>query len=440
VSQRPNILILTCHDIGDYLPCYGTPVHAPAFERLAREGVVFGRHFSTGTVCSPSRGSIVTGCYPHTNGLMGLVHRGWALDVDRCPPLPALLRQAGYRTHLFGIQHEHFESARLGYQLEHPVASRYAADVLPPLLAWLRNQARDQRPFICSVGLFETHRIGLMPSHFRGAGYRAASPDQVQVPAWLPDLPEMRTELAEFYGAIKTVDVALGSILDVLDASGLSENTLFIFVSDHGASFYHSKATLYDGGTKVSLLMRWPQQLEAGTRVQALTSHVDILPTLLGWLGLPVPAHVQGTDLAPVIASSDVPERSYVYAEKNYTNYYDPSRMVRSREYKYIHKGLRTCLFDFVIPELELCPLGFRQNKEVQAFYAAERTREELYDLGADPGELRNVVSDPDYAPVLAQMRDALQAHLDHTEDPYRELCNGLLMPADGYVALQSRH
>ena len=112
---RPNVILITPHDLGDFLGCYGTPVSTPNLDAMAAEGIIFAQHFSTGTVCSPSRGSITTGCYPHTHGLMGLVHRGWALDVGKCPPLARQLHDAGYQTHLFGFQHEHYDPTRLGY-------------------------------------------------------------------------------------------------------------------------------------------------------------------------------------------------------------------------------------------------------------------------------------------------------------------------------------
>ncbi len=94
--QRPNIIVITCHDLGDYLGCYGTPVHTPNLDRLAAQGVLLDNHFASASVCSPARGSLWTGCYPHTHGLMGLVPRGWEMDVERCPALPTLLKDVGY--------------------------------------------------------------------------------------------------------------------------------------------------------------------------------------------------------------------------------------------------------------------------------------------------------------------------------------------------------
>jgi len=431
--NRPNVLIITCHDLGDFVGCYGTPVATPNVDSIAADGVIFAQHFSTGSVCSPARGSIVTGCYPHTHGLMGLVHRGWELDVERCPPLPTLLAGAGYRTHLFGFQHEHWDPSRLGYQQVH--GGRTCELVAAETAQWLRSDARaGDEPFLAAVGWSETHRLGL-PSHFNRDVYEPADPADVEVPPYLPDVPEMREDLAGLYGAVKHMDQAVGEILAALDEAGLRDNTLVIFAADHGASFIHAKATLYDGGTKVPWLMRWPGGLDAPMRCEKLTSHVDIAPTLLDLLGVAIPAHVQGQSLADRLRAGrpDDDGREYVFAEKNVTNYYDPTRMVRSDSMKYIRKGLRTCVFDFQIPEIEQCSCDFRRHKGVREFYSARRCTEELYDLEADPGELSNLIDDPARADALAELRAALDAHLEATDDPFRHLRNDLLMPADVY-------
>jgi len=437
--QRPNLIIMTCHDLGDYLSCYGTPVQTPNLERMAAEGVVLENHFSTGSVCSPSRGSILTGCYPHTHGLMGLVHRGWALSTHVCPPLPELMHNVGYQTHLFGFQHEHWDPFRLGYREVHrPEGGIFCEQVVPIFTDWLRSHRPSEQPFLAAIGYTETHRLGLKPSHFRRDLYEPADPDEVAVPPFLPDVREVRAELAEFYGAVKHVDRMVGEVLDALDELGLSEDTLLIFTSDHGASFMHSKATLYDGGTKVACLFRWRGALPEGHRSAALTSHADIVPTIFDLLDLTVPEHVEGRGFARALRGESQQGRPYVFAEKNYTNYFDPARMVRSHSYKYIRKGLRTCIFDFVIPELELCPSSFRGNQAVFEFYSARRCREELYDLHADPGELHNLARDPRHSEALAELRQALDTHMVETDDPFRRFHNELMMPEADYERVRA--
>jgi arylsulfatase A-like enzyme len=429
----PNVVIITPHDLGDFVGCCGTPVATPHIDGLARAGVRFAQHFSTGTVCSPSRGSINTGCYPHTHGLMGLVHRGWSLDVERCPHLAGPLAQAGYETHLFGFQHEHPDPMRLGYAHVHGPAHCHAEQAADALIDWMAAPNSHKAPFFASVGFSEVHRMGLQPAHFRREVYEPARPEDVAVPAWLPDIPEVRADLADFYGAIKHLDMQVGRMLTALDRSVLAENTIVIFTSDHGASFIHGKATLYDGGTRVPWIMRWPAGLPAGLVVEQLSSHVDIVPTLFGLLEWPVPRRIQGRDQSALARGQSGLPSDLVFTEKNYTNYYDPGRMVRTQRFKYIRKGLRTCVYDFQIPEIELNPADFRRNAGVLGFYSAHRCYEELYDLAKDPGELHNVIEEPPYAPELARLRSALDGHMRHTHDPFMALNNGIELPAETY-------
>lgn len=419
--RRPNVLIITCHDIGDYWGCYGTPVRTPHIDALAAEGVLFERHFSTATVCSPSRGSITTGCYPPTNGLTGNVHRGDEIDLARCPTLAMLLARAGYETHLFGFQHEHWDARRLGYGEVHQGASRHVDDVAPLFAEWLGGRPAGAGPFLAAMGFTETHRNGMAPSGFTYAHYRPADPAEVEVRPFLPDIPSVRRELADFYGAIALVDEGLGTVLEAIDAAGLREDTVVVFTSDHGASFLHSKATLLDGGVKVGLLMRYPRALPAGRRVRALTSHVDILPTLFALLGIATPAHVQGRSALPQIWGTDEAGREYVFGGRDYG-----ARMARSERFKYIRHLTAHCTYDVGMREIILCPAGLWQNQEVFDHYEAQRGIEELYDLERDPAELHNLTLNAEdraaYAEPLARMRAALDAHLERTGDEFAGL------------------
>jgi arylsulfatase A-like enzyme len=357
----------------------------------------------------------------------------------------------GYQTHLFGLQHEHWNPQALGYSHVHPVKSTYSEDVTPAFANWLQSRGEAGEPFLANVGLFEPHRIGLasqgydealfgtLPSHFKRDVYDSVNPAQVQIRPYLLDLPVVRQEVADFYGAVRFMDHHVGKVLQALDDAGLTGSTLVIFATDHGASFMHSKGTLYDGGTKVAFLMRWPGNLPADHRVKALTSHVDVVPTLLDLLDLPSPNHIQGQSFAGIVQGATGMEREYVYAQKNYTQYYDPARMIRSDSFKYIRKGLNTCLFDFVLTEIELSPTSFRSNRTVSEFYSARRSTEELYDLNADSAEMNNLVDNPAYEIILNKMRAALDTHLEMTDDPFRYLENDLLMPTNVYTAITNQ-
>lgn len=444
-QKKPNILVITCHDLGDYLGCYGTLVDTPHIDKLAHEGVLFEQHFAVATICSPSRGSLWTGCYPHTHGLMGLVPRGWEMNVNNCPHAAGLLATQGYETHLFGLQHEHWNPHALGFQNVHDVRSDFCVDVTPVFLDWLQQRHKSEKPFFAAVGYFEAHRIGSasqgpakeflgqLPSHFKRDEYQPADPRKVEVRSYLPDIPEVREELADFYGSINYLDSHVGKIMSSLADLDLLKDTLVIFTSDHGASFLHSKATMFDGGLKIPLIMRLPDEIPAGMRISDLMSNIDVLPTVLEIAGLPVPEHVQGTSFASRINGASTSPRENVFAEKNYTNYFDPSRMVRNKNYKYIRNGLRKGFFDYVLPEIEMSQGSFRNNLDVFKFYDSRRVHEELYDLENDPAEMHNLINEPAYTEKLVEMRTLLDDHLATTNDPFRRLQIDILMPEDVY-------
>ncbi len=417
---KPNVVQIICHDLGLCLGCYGTPIATPNLDRLAREGVLFSELYAAGVGASPSRGSLLTGCYPHTHGLMGLMPKGWMLDVDRCPPLPRLLTAGGYATHLFGFQHEHVAPERLGYAHVHAVPTYFAEGVGEAFVTWVRDRREGGIRFFASLGVHEAHRLDLNPSHFRRDTYTPEEAADIVVPGYLPDLPGVREDLAHFYGAVKHLDFVVGRILEALDQAGLSEDTLLLFTSDNGPSFMHAKCTLYEAGVRLPLLVRWPAALPAGGRVAGLVSQVDVLPTLLDLLSLPIPQDVQGHSMAAQVRGGGISARTTVYAEKNYERGgFRPMRMVRSPKWKYIRKAMPACIYDDVIQELELSATNFRQSRAVFEFYSARRVTEELYDLQSDSNELHNLAEDAAWQEPLSTMRDALDAHLQTTADAF---------------------
>jgi arylsulfatase A-like enzyme len=444
--DKKNVLVIHCHDLGDYLGCYGSPLKTPNIDRLAKGGVLLSNHFSTAAVCSPSRASMWSGCYPHTHGLMGLMPRGWEMDIEKCPTLMSYLREAGYQTLLFGLQHEHWDPYRLGYDAIYGKNPYYCDEITEEFVNWLKSKEPNDKPFFASVGFFDPHRIGLasqgflkeqlgkLPSHFKRPIYQPVDANEVEVRPFLHDIPAQREELADFYGAVKLVDQMVGKILDTLEAVGLSNDTLLIFTTDHGASFLHSKATLYDGGVKVCCIWRLPRVLPEGHIIESLTSHVDLSSTILDLLGFQKTVIGNGSSFADVLKGDVKKYRDYVFAERNYTQYFDPSRMVRSHKYKYIRNGLRKCIFDFVITEIEMSQASFRNNKDIFSFYDSKRVLEEFYDLEDDPGEMHNKAGDSDFLPIVNQMRSVLDDHLESTNDPFRNLEIDLLMPEDVYA------
>src|SRR5919201_968355 len=225
-NERPNVVLMICHDLGRRLGCYGVEgLRTPEADRLAASGIRFTEHYVTCPLCSPSRGSMMTGCYPHSVGLNGLVNRGWDM-LDGVPTLPQLLGRAGYDTILFGLQHEKQRPERMGYGRHEHAARPYLAATIAPLVAdYVGARRPGDVPFFACVATYETHRP------FKHERYTPDDPATVAVPPYLSDHPAVREDLADFHGLIHAADRAIGTILDAIERSAAADNTLFIFTS-----------------------------------------------------------------------------------------------------------------------------------------------------------------------------------------------------------------
>src|SRR5579884_778778 len=275
--DRPNILFITCHDLGRHLGCYGIEtVHSPNFDRLASTGVRLTRACATASSCSPSRAAMATGRYPHSNGVMGLTHPpfGWDLRPGE-RHIAQILNDAGYGTHLFGFQHVSPYDDRLQFGWIHTDHNRGLAGPVSEKVATLLQAHNHHRPFYVEVNLEEPHR-----PYDQGN----CCPDDslgVTVPGYLPPSQESRIEMAGLQGAVRQADAAIGRMLDALDDAGLARRTLVIFASDHGIAMPRAKCTLYDPGLEVAMLLRWPRGFEGGRSIDDLISNIDLLPTML---------------------------------------------------------------------------------------------------------------------------------------------------------------
>ena len=256
--RRDNVLIVHWHDLGRYLGVYGhTDVSSPRLDQLAAEGILFTRAHATAPLCSPSRGSLFTGRYPQSNGLVGLAHHGWEYRTG-VRTLPHLLAESGWYTALFGMQHETSSPSRLGFE-EFDVSNSYCEYVVEQATQWLANPPRQ--PFLLTAGFFETHRP------YPRERYDPADADAVVVPDYLPDTGEIRQDLAEFYGSITVADAAVGQLLDTLAATGLDRSTWVVFMTDHGPALPRAKSTLYDAGTGIAMIVRPPLDKGIAPRV-----------------------------------------------------------------------------------------------------------------------------------------------------------------------------
>jgi arylsulfatase A-like enzyme len=419
---RPNIVLLHCHDMGRHLNCYGIDtVESPNLDLLAAQGVLFERNFCTAPQCSPSRASIFTGRYPHSNGVMGLTHADFAWDLHAGERhLGQILKAGGYATAGVGVIHEtHSGAQRCG--LDDYVPSARAAQMADAAIAMLtRLAAQRDKPFYLQAGCIEPHRLhGADPAAdlgFLGTELRPDSSRGIRVPPYLRDTPGARAEFAELQGAVRHMDAQMGRVLAAIGKLGLERNTLVIFTTDHGIAMPRAKCSVYEPGLQTAFILRLPSRRgwHGGTRHKALVSNIDCLPTILDAAGLPVPEEVQGRSLAPLLDGRTFQARDAIFGELTYHDYYDPRRSVRTETHKLIVNFSNAPAF--MDPSQSWRPRTDTVVPPNRAF--AYHPSIELYDLVKDPWEQRDVARDPANAGVLAALRSRLRKHMEETRDP----------------------
>jgi len=490
-ESRPNILLLFADDWGRYASCYAPldgpggmndVVRTPHFDAVAREGVIFRRAHVSAPSCTPCRSALLTGQHFWRTGT-GSILRGAVWDAS-LPSFPPLLEQAGY--HL-GYAHKVWgpgSPANAPFERRHAVATpggrinqfsehatrlvekgRTIEEAKAEILAEARDTFRQflarrpgDTPFFFWFGPTNVHRPWV-----NGSGTRlwGIDPDDLRgrLPPHLPDVPEVRQDVADYLGEIAAWDATIGTILAELDAAGLRDDTLVVISGDHGPpGFPHGKCNLYGFGTGVCLSITGPG-VRGGRVVDDLTSLTDLAPTFLEAAGLPVPAVMTGRTLWPVLGAEDSglvdPTRSQVFtgrerhvdmARADFKPY--PQRAIRTATHALIinfrpdrwplgdpyrlagpseptERELETETF-VTLPDEDAGPakawlVRARHTDPWRAHFEwvyGKRPRHELYDLVKDPHETTNVADDPAYADVLADLEDRLMDELERTGDP----------------------
>lgn len=409
--EKLNILMVISHDTGRHLGTYGRKVETPELDKIAEEGIQFDNYFCSQPQCSPSRGSILTGQYGHNHGLMGLTHLGHTMKSD-VKTIPSEMKKAGYNTSLFGFFHESidgvYEGEKLGYDHVVKVPGNAAEKVTNQLENFLKERSRsaNEKPFYASVGFEETHR----PFD----DFEPDPIDSVEVPPYLPDTKKVREDIALFQGSVKELDRSVGRIKKLLDDTGLAENTVLIYTTDHGIAFPRAKGTLLDAGLETALLIRFPKgMMKEGSRQDELLCNIDLMPTLLEIAGGEVPEDIDGYSFLPLLEQQDYTERDHFFCELTWHDRYHPMRGIRTKDYKYIRNfedGPKVYLPYDLYTSLS--------GEEVREEYSVPNSKEELYDLKKDPMEQENLAGDPDYQDMLLNLRERVAKWMATTEDP----------------------
>ena len=330
-----------------------------------------------------------------------------------------MLRDHGYWTGMIGEQHVSADPADVGYDHVEEVDSTKVRDVAPAATRLIAELAGAETPFFLSVGFFETHREYFEPSSIRDALY-SRPPDNIV------DTPETRRDMAAFKASARSLDQGVGAVLEALEEHHLADRTLVILTTDHGLAYPGAKATMYDRGIGVMLMLRGPGGFAGGHVRDELVSHLDVYPTICDVADIDRPSWLEGSSLVPLVTGQVDKVRDEVFAEVTFHAAYEPQRAVRTDRYKYMRR------FDDDHRGRVLANLDDGPTKDVvlaAGLADLDPPVEALYDLWLDPAEGTNRIDDPRLADVLADLRGRLRDWMERTDDP---LLRGPVAPAPG--------
>ncbi len=407
--ERPNILWLVSEDNTTLLGCYGDPLaRTPTLDRLAREGVLFERCFAQ-PVCAPSRFTLITGTFAVSSGPANHM-RAQGRIPSWLKGFPALLREAGYYT---------ANNAKTDYNAPIDIPATWNDSGRS---AHYRNRPDARQPFFSVFNHEVTHESCLFPEQDVKLNFTPTDPAQVRVPPYQPDTPEIRADWARYYDHLALMDSQIESKLKSLAADGLTENTIVFYYADNGGVLPRSKRFLQASGTHAPLIVYFPPKWRhlapapPGSRLTQPVSFVDFAPTVLSLAGVKIPDYMPGRAFAgPKIGTNE-----FVFCTRDRMDErYDMMRSVMDSRWLYIH-NYRPDL-PYVQPlEYMFKARGYqswahraREGQLTPAtaqFWGAKPT-EELYDLIADPDNVKNLASVPAHRTTLNRMRAALKQH-----------------------------
>lgn len=436
-QNPPNILFCIADDWGwPHAGVYGDPgVKTPTFDRLANEGVLFEHAFVSSPSCTPSRNAILTGQYHWRLGQGANLHS--TLDVN-IPVYPLLLEQSGYHV---GHWRKCWGPGKLepgGYVDKNPGGPRYTG------FQEFLDQRPTGKPFCFWLGSSDPHR-----GYDKGSG-KASGMDigKVPVPAFYPDVEEIRSDIADYYFEVQRFDSDCGKTIQILEEMGELDNTIVVMTGDHGMPFPRCKSNLYDMGVRVPLVIRWGKKIKTCRRISDFVSFVDLAPTFLEIAGVEIPQEMTGKSLLPLLKSKNEgwidDDRKHVIfgKERHVPAQFAPSiagypcRAIRNEHYLYIF-NFEPDRWPAGVPEGASHPMNHfpdcdngptkafimehEKDKKYQKYYQwcfGKRPAEELYDISSDPDQLNNLANQPEYERVRLELHNQLMKMLELTKDP----------------------
>ncbi len=449
-TRRPkNVLLMIADDLGLHTGAYGDKTAiTPNLDRMANEGVLFNNAFCTTASCSASRSVILSGLQNHSNGQYGHAHAEHHMSyLPPVRPFPSLLKDAGYKTGYIAKLHVEPE-ARFGWDMAKPHGGRAVTEMAEIGKQFIQS-AGDQSWYL-HVGFTDPHRAGrgFANQQYPGVKWTPFDPAKVKVPSYLPDSPGVREEVAEYYQAANRLDQGIGKFLDVLKETGQLENTLVIFISDNGMPFANAKTNCYEAGLHLPMIVRAPGA-KRGLRNNGMVNWTSIAPTILDWAGAKLPAYpLHGRSILPILEQENPAGWDEVHFSHTFheiTMYY-PVRGIRTRKFKYMRN---------LFPELEFPHASdLWESKTWQGILKAgdnamvgrrpvgqylHRAGEELYDITADPDEIRNLAGVPQHQATLLELRQKVHTFRRETRDPWLALSHYKGEPGSTFAPLPKK-
>lgn len=416
-----NVIYIHTHDTGRVISPLGYKVPTPNYETLFSDSLVFQDAYSVAPTCSPSRAGLLTGVYPHQNGMLGLAQRGFKFQREL--HLANFLSKHGYTTVLSGVQHEYAYYTRhdlayekLGYQYD--ITADHTPFTEAELTIWDQQNAQNvktwldnydgKKLFFLSYGMHATHR------KFPEEIDEDINVDFSIPPSFVVNNEMTREDFARYKTSARVADECLGTVVEALKENGLYEETIIIVTTDHGIAYPFGKCNLNKNGIGVLLAIRVPESKQKESTYDDLISQIDIFPTLCDLLDLEKPSYLEGQSFVGLFEGEDVRGKEEVFAEVNFHTSYEPIRTIRTKQYSYIR------YFD------DYLNINFSNvdNSEIKDYLYHnglkdyQKDPEALYDLILDPEEKVNRINDPKYFEVAKDLRNRLQNFMERTNDP----------------------
>ncbi len=430
VDKPLNVVWISCEDMGPILGAYGnTIIKTPNLDRLAREGVLYKNAYSTVGVCAPSRFSIITGMYSARLGAhnmrTGDYHNFKTPEEVSYKQDIGVIDKAGVNIPQYEVvPPKHVKPfTEILRSNDYYCANNFKCDYQfnSPFTSWdevsstvsFRDAPKD-RPFFYVWNSLLTHESRIWQ---RSNEALTVAPQDVIIPDYFPDIPEVRMDIARKYSNIEAMDKKVGELLSQLEEDGLLETTIIMFWSDHGGNLLRQKRAVGNSGLNVPLIVRYPDKKMAGKVEDRIVSLMDLAPTVLSLLNIEPPAHYDGKAFAGPF--EDQPRKYAFGTADRFDESTDMQRSVLDGRFVYIKNFMpelpliyRNKYRERIPMNSKLIQMDSQGELDGDASYIFMKTKEveELYDLQEDPYEVKNVATNPEYMDKLVELRNALSA------------------------------